>query len=364
MSSSSTRCQKRSNLSREDSALGTRSVREPTSRPAATAASGADTCSASESGALPIATVRDTSTSTTKFLDGAQPEPRGGREGRCEQQSPERLAGEQRGDAAHREGRFVRAVPAPGDAGQHHEQHHADAVVEQRFPRHERLDPFGDPRLTQDREDRHGIGGGDQRAEQQARHQRRVQAEGVQQSVRQAAHQEGRDDRGQHREDQHGGAQLPQRVRVERECPGEQQEAQHALEDEAGEVHVTDELHRLAGERHAQRDESERDGAREQAHDGHADRGRQPQHPRVEPGHRGRDDHEQGDQVEELHGDIVSSPWSGGAPTRASPFRRRARPPRRGRGLARPASPRAAGRRPSRRGRRAAPGPHVRRFRR
>jgi hypothetical protein len=93
---------------------------------------------------------------------------------------------EQDGDVT---GRYV--VAADGDLGQYQEEDHADAVVEEGFTGDLGFKASWDLGAFEDSQDSHGIGGGDERAEQQAPNEGQGQVAEVEDEVDQRSEENG-----------------------------------------------------------------------------------------------------------------------------------------------------------------------------
>ncbi len=155
----------------------------------------------------------------------------------AEQYAANGLMHEQPGRGSH-----GRGFPQLSDAQQHGEHHYRGAVVEQRFADDGGLQRLGSVGGTQHTQHGNRVGGGNQRAEQQAVEKAHVPAEQAEDPVGQAADDEGGDqhaDRGQQAD---GPAVAAQVVEVDVQGAGEQQERQHPVHQQIAEVDLANQF--------------------------------------------------------------------------------------------------------------------------
>ena len=153
----------------------------------------------------------------------------------AEEESTKRLATEQQQDARGAD-LLTTGQPTRSDPGQHREQDHADAVVEQALTGDEGLDLFRHPSPAQEIEHRYRVGGGDQCAQQKSADQGDVEPDEPEHSPGREADDGRADQRAEDRQDQHRVALLDHLPGIQAERAGEQEQREDPVEHEGGKV--------------------------------------------------------------------------------------------------------------------------------
>lgn len=182
------------------------------------------------------------------------------------------------------------------------EEDGADAVVEEGFAGELGLDVAGNADAVQHFEYGDGISGGNERAEEEAFEPGGMKAGEAEERVHERRDAGHGDERGDEREQRDAELFAAEVFEVEKEGSGEEEEAEHAVEDEVFEVNAADERDGPgveAGEGAAEDEQGERREEREQhgaEHDGQA------QDTAAEPSEAGGGGEEDADEGEGGHG--------------------------------------------------------------
>ena len=248
--------------------------------------------------------------------------------GEAERQPAARFAQQEQGHAADAGAAGVRCgrlLVHRRQAQQGEEDHHPEAVVEQRFADHLGLQAARRPGAAHHPQHRDRIGGRDQRPEQQAVQEAERQAKDRQQQKRRRPHQRGA------RQQRHGGergdrqAPVQEIVQVDVQRAGEQQESEQHVEHQMAQIHLPEQPLQRAqdaalGAAGGAEDQQRQRGDQGQAH--HADRLRQAQQAVIEVAEQRGQRDEQRRQLEVSHAAAGFRAARGGA--RAAPPRPRA----------------------------------------
>ncbi len=184
---------------------------------------------------------------------------------------------------------------------QHQKHHDCHPVVEQGLTADFGFQAFRHPGFFQDAEHGDRVGGGDQRAEQQAVHQRQPDVQPVQYEPGQGSDDKRRTDRS------HGGQRADdpllvcQAVQVDVQCPGKQQKAQHAVQKGLIKIDAVDQSQRIFLQAESQRTQ-QCDPQRSHKRDGHhPDGSGQLDETVVDVAEHGRKRDQDGQDVEQFH---------------------------------------------------------------
>jgi hypothetical protein len=155
------------------------------------------------------------------------------------------------------------------------ERHHANAVVEQRFPGDLKLQTVRHFRVFQNPDHRHRIGGRNQPAEQQAPRIAQVEPQPAERPMNQRA--EDKHGYDHTRDGQRGDdtALRGQLVQIDVQRPGEQEKTQHPLHQRVVEINLGEQLHRAIANPGREMSGTDQPGRDQQGDQHHADRGRQ-----------------------------------------------------------------------------------------
>ena len=201
---------------------------------------------------------------------------------------------------------------ARGDAEDGEEDHHAHAVVEERLAHDLGLELLRHPGLLQHAQYGDGIGGADQRPEEQAMDEGHGMPDGGEDPVGEGPHEEGAGEHAHGGEDQDGPALLLQLVPVGMHGPGEEQEAEHDVQHHGLEVDLAHHVLGVAQQGVVDGAGEEEPHGEEDGHQHEPDGVGQAEEPDVHVAEGGREHHEQGGDQEEVHGAKMGGEAGGG----------------------------------------------------